>query len=281
MKFALCLLFAAVIDTNAFSVRDPGWNDLKVHWGLNIFDSDNFASVPRTQTAATNANWKMIDGHCSDASQPFRGSRFSLKSDPAVILIFDKNGYIAGIQTAVDLSKVNYDPGPNRSQHPFVKYNNMQVLTAYFVDPKTVCTGRSSSDFGSQGTGTGLWIQNGTNPETMSVMIPMQENNIGTTKWTKGKCTWAMGTHYWYDVTADMSCDKFFPAFLMYSGGKLFGFGWAMNNGLTSPRYEHPTADVAGNFIDPVPQCFFTDPSFKQMSTMHIYMISKPQNADC
>jgi len=86
---------------------------------------------------------------------------------------------------------------------------------------------------------------------------------------------------YAYNVTKDMPCDMFFPAFLLYDGGQLFGFGWAINTKLTSSRYEHPNADVAGNFINPVPQCFFTDPSFKEMSTMHIYMISKPQNVFC
>jgi hypothetical protein len=282
MKFVLCSILATVLVANAGrSSRKPDWDDLKVTFGINVLSSSIFESMPRTLKDASKAGWSLIDSHCDDPSLPFRGFRYWLKSDPAVILILDGKGFIAGIQTAIDLSKVNYVPGPNRGGHPFIPYNNYQVLTAYFVDPSTICTGRSSSDFNNQGTGTGLWLQNGTNPETMSINIPRKEGDIGTTRWTKGKCTWAMGMHYWYDVTSDMPCDKFFPIFLMYDGGNLFGFGWAMNAGLTSKRYEHPTADISGNFIDPVPQCFFTDPSFNKLSTLHIYMTSSPKSVFC
>lgn len=102
---------------------------------MNVFSSSNFASMPRNLEKAKNAGWTLIDEQCSDASKPFRGFRYWLKEDPAVILIFDKNGFIAGIQTAIDSNQNRYEPGPYRTNHPFIKFNNMQTLTAYFVDP--------------------------------------------------------------------------------------------------------------------------------------------------
>jgi hypothetical protein len=52
------------------------------------------------------------------------------------------------------------------------------------------------------------------------------------------------GQHYWYDYSADMSCNDFYPAFLLYNAGELNAFGWAFNIYHQSPRYEHPTPDV-------------------------------------
>ena len=54
------------------------------------------------------------------------------------------------------------------------------------------------------------------------------------------------GKHYWYDVKEDMDCETFFPVFLLYNGGKLNGFGWAMMEDLPSDHYEHPGVNVIG-----------------------------------
>ena len=55
-----------------------------------------------------------------------------------------------------------------------------------------------------------------------------------------------LGQHSWYNVTAEMSCDDFWPMFLLYNGQELDAFGWAFQGNYESPRYEHPTADVLG-----------------------------------
>jgi hypothetical protein len=69
------------------------------------------------------------------------------------------------------------------------------VLTAYFVDPKTICqAGRDASRLKVEGTGSGLWLQNGTNPVRDSFAIPMQESGISSTKWVQGACFPTMGT---------------------------------------------------------------------------------------
>ncbi len=54
------------------------------------------------------------------------------------------------------------------------------------------------------------------------------------------------GQHYWYNVRKDMSCDEFYPMFLMYNNGKLNAFGWAFKGDFKSNRFEHPKASVLG-----------------------------------
>ena len=68
------------------------------------------------------------------------------------------------------------------------------VLTAYFVDPKSICqTGRSVASIESQGVGTGLWLQNGSDPIQDSVAVPLDEKSVSGTKWVKGACFPTMG----------------------------------------------------------------------------------------
>lgn len=49
-----------------------------------------------------------------------------------------------------------------------------------------------------------------------------------------------LGVHYWYNTRKDMSCDEFYPVFLLYNGGQLNAFGWAFQAPMTSPHMEHP-----------------------------------------
>jgi hypothetical protein len=49
-----------------------------------------------------------------------------------------------------------------------------------------------------------------------------------------------LGVHYWYNTRKDMSCDEFYPVFLLYNGGQLNAFGWAFQAHMTSPHMEHP-----------------------------------------
>uniref|UniRef100_A0A914WIZ4 Uncharacterized protein n=1 Tax=Plectus sambesii TaxID=2011161 RepID=A0A914WIZ4_9BILA len=191
------------------------------------------------------------------------------------MLIFDVNGIIAGIQTAVPKATWTPPPGPNVG-HPLIDDGEFWTLTAYFIDPSRICNGRTSEDLRTEGTGTALYIQNGTDPLKSVIQILQDEKQlVPTTQWTKGHCFYTMGDHYWYNVRADMPCNQFFPSCLLYNKGQLNAFCWALNTQLTSPRYEHPTLSVLSQFIDPVPQCFATDPDYKALSTMHVYFSSE------
>lgn len=59
---------------------------------------------------------------------------------------------------------------------------------------ETICsTGRTLSELEHQGTGTGLFIQNGTNPLEDVIEIPQREMDLAKTKWTRGSCFKTMG----------------------------------------------------------------------------------------
>ncbi|KAK6170292.1 hypothetical protein SNE40_018714 [Patella caerulea] len=260
----ILVVFATTVACSAFffSSKDQ-WTTLKVKFGVNLFDSTNFNSLPRTVDEAEKAGFTKIS-ECENTDK-FRGKRYIKDEDHAVVVLFDKNGYIAGLQAGVETDYPFTGISP-----PFIKENGYSYITAYFVDPSTICeTGRSKSQFEEFGTGTNLYIQTGNNPKTDNMLIPRKEAAIGDTKWTKGKCFPAMGVHYWYDLSADTDCEKFFPVFLLYNGGELNGLGWAFISNLPSTRYEHPPPSVFGKFMEVVPTCLEKDVT---ISTMHIYL---------
>ena len=64
-----------------------------------------------------------------------------------------------------------------------------------FTIAATLCNGRTKAQFDSEGTGTGLWIQNGTNPITDSIKIPMTQAEADKSMWTMGSCFVSMGNY--------------------------------------------------------------------------------------
>jgi charged multivesicular body protein 7 len=271
MKSIIALVLALKLVSAA-----QNWDGLRVTWNLNFLSDYAFTPMPRLTVDTTGANFVFKDDFCGDDAK-FRGLRYWYKNDPATVLLYDKAGYIAGIQTLVPKSQ--YTPSAQNNGHPFVEDGEYWALTAYFVDPSIICTtGRTSDQYASQGTGDRLVIQNGTDAIKNQLPVPLTQDGADASTWTKGHCFWTMGLHYWYNVRKDMSCDEFFPFFLLYNNAKLNAFGFAINAGLTSKRYEHPTASISGQFIDPVPDCFFSDATYNTLSTIHIYMNDSPRS---
>ncbi|KAL4231141.1 hypothetical protein ACF0H5_008724 [Mactra antiquata] len=271
----LCIFLAVPLVCYGFLFgRDQSdWNGLKVTWGVNPFSS--FISQPRTVSDAQRGHWQETNpGAACDANPKFLGHRYIKDNDMGVILIYDANGYIAGIQLGFPR---NFSPNTNNfpfaplDGHPVITDGDNYFLTAYFVDPATVCAGRTAGQFASEGTGTGLWIQNGTDPVRDSITIPQRMSDADASKWTKGACFISMGVHYWYQISKGMNCDNFYPVFLLYNGGVLNGFGWAIGMDLKSysSHIEHPPQSSYGNFMLETPDCLN---AMGTLTTLHIYM---------
>ena len=78
-------------------------------------------------------------------------------------------------------------PGSFNKTH--VKEGNKIVLTAYFTDPNTICTGNRATTPGYIGDNLYLPMENGV------VKIPLKESDLvsGDNKWVKGRCFFGMG----------------------------------------------------------------------------------------
>ncbi|KAK3690946.1 hypothetical protein RRG08_021643 [Elysia crispata] len=240
----LFIVFIALALT-AFVDSAPEWDDLRVTWGPNIYTK--FNQQPRTVADAKEQGFKLVGPAECGGSGAYNGNAFIKNDDYALTLLYDKNGFIAGIQHGITKELAEKTGYPSKKlQPPFVFVDNRYVISAYFTDPSKICTeGRSAKEFKDEGTGTDIWLQTGNTPSEVT-LIPKQQKDVAGTKWVEGKCFITMGVHYWYDIKPDMDCDTFLPVFLLYNGGELNAFGWAFLADLPSPHYEHPGISVIG-----------------------------------
>jgi len=287
MKSSLLLLIVCLGTASSFLIgnKGPEWTSLKVTWGANPFSKDNFVEQPLTIDDAKKDGFEQISSGCDGK---YLGQRFIKNKDIGLVLIYDVQGTIAGVQMGIPASMVtkkyyNFTDQPMFNRDT-IAGTDAFILTAYFADPKTICqSGRNAQTLKTIGTATGLWLQNGTDPIQDSVAAPLDETSAAGTKWVKGACFPTMGVHYWYDNRLDSDCDVFFPSFLMYNKGKLTGFGWdVVGKYEYTKRTEFPPLSAITSFLKPVPTCItqrYEDAG--GFTTMHLYFTSNPVTLFC
>ena len=251
--------------------EEPEWNDLKVTWGINPFDSNNFFSLPRTVADALKQGWAR-EKNCSEVN----GNRYILNGDRAVMLIFDSRGAIAGIASGIPKG-LPFNYPADKIRKIFNDEGDFFSISAYFVEPDSVCSTKSATTIS---TGNRLEFRS----KTSRIPIANQESEISPF-WTKGYCFPTMGLHYWADASGPLSKDttleNFMPIFLLYNKGRLNGFGWAFVADLKSTRYEHPTAEVFDKFFKEPPSFLMNPQQTGVISTLHVYLDSTPQLNYC
>ncbi|CAF3664420.1 unnamed protein product [Rotaria socialis] len=262
MKYFIIVLIVSINVTCGLLLSaddlESKWDSFKVTWGPNSFDPEYFVKQPRTIAEAKQNNYQQISDQCEGN---FLGQRFMKLNDYGAILIYDNQGTIAGVQMGIPVSMITDKFYQYFTQKMFNRDTiagvDLYILTAYFVDPRTICqSGRNPSHLNRDGTGTGLWLQNGSNPIRDSIEMPLYDNTVSNTKWAKGACLPTMGYHYWYDNRLDKSCDEFFPAFLLYNKNKLAGFGWIVIGKFEfTKRTEFPPITALTSLQEPFPIC--------------------------
>ncbi|UJR19483.1 hypothetical protein I4U23_022612 [Adineta vaga] len=182
--------------------RKVEWNTLKIIHGLDPLVSNDkvFIRQPRTVQQALQEEYEKLPNGLGDQclSKTTVGYRYWKGNDTGAILIYDKQGTIAGIQIAFPRSKTNpkfYSFDTQRMYNrETINGIDMYTITAYFVPPATICSvGRTLSRLEHEGTGVGLFFQNGSNPLQDIVEVPLWQNDLGKTKWVRGACFKTMG----------------------------------------------------------------------------------------
>lgn len=274
--FAFVGLFAALTQASAWYLSWLPWQNPTVdrsdtpEWSKLSVTYLKFSGLPINVNDAIADGWTK-DKSC-DARSYFKGNRYVLKGDTAVMLLFDSNGKIAGIQNGIPKSAVG------NLKLPWISERDLNVITAYFTDPENICSGsRPPSNY----LGDQLLLQTG-NESSNTMAIPFKQEDLAGTKWVEGGCFPAMGRHYWYNISADMDCSDFYPMFLLYSKKKrLTGFGWVTVGYAESPRYEHPPPKRLGHRLgdlgffqeETMPKCI---PHLEVLTTQHVYLDKRP-----
>lgn len=222
--------------------------------------------LPMTEREAIKKGWKKTDNKKCNEHKIFRGNRYRQRDNYGEMLIFDSNGRVAGIQAAIPTSVEMVEK--RRSMMPVE--NGRYHLTAYFMDPKSIC---NAPDRKGKGVGDRLLIQTGDTWKT-TMEIPMDAKDAAKNLWVKGRCIFQRGTYYWYNISKSMDCEETYPVFILYSYGKLNAFGWSIKGYFHDEKFAHPTSSYAYLAFDAktFPQCIAKEE--KTGSTQHVYLQS-------
>lgn len=288
MKFILAAVFVAC-SIFAVTAEDPAWSDLR--GSFLIGKDEGFAQFPRTirEELFSTENWASTGNDCSNGGK-FSGNQYVKNNDYSVGLLYDVNGVIAGIQMLIPhdvvLSENNTLKYGEVPMYANATYNNEEyfVLTAYFVDPSTICsTGRSDDALTTGGTGSGLWIQNGDSVLEVPQTRPEGEDAVST-GWTQNNCFPAMGYHNFYKMNEyePQECTKMQPIFGLYNRDlELHGFGFITPGTIINPRFEQPPATAIKLILGNTPQCVLDIEEKIGVSSLHVYFAPRPWFITC
>jgi charged multivesicular body protein 7 len=285
VPFACLLVLVFVALTNAAQ-----WTDLRVQYDINPVG--HFRRKPKLEREAVELGWRPVTptGDCSNGGQ-YNGFRYIEPEEDSLVLIFDVNGVIAGMQMLLAHSAIlsenntfQYSDVPHFNNATFEGAEYF-VLTAYFVNPSIICTsGRNESDLITVGTGEGVWVQEGPTPTTF-LEIPMLREEALLTGWSDNNCLGGMGTHSWYRMEdyATTNCTVQTPVFGMWNRQmELQGFGFSAVGLTAKSNFENPpTAAVRLITGAPAPECLFEMSDLVGLTTMHVYFIDNPWLIAC
>jgi len=265
------------------------WTDFRVKYDLNPIG--HFNRMPLLESGAVTLGWAPINvDDCTNGGQYF-GFRYIMPGDNSLVLMYDVQGVIAGLQMLLPHSEIL---GPNNTfrfdqvshfNNATFDDNEYFVLTAYMVDPEIICTtGRDESELITVGTGEGVWIQDGPSVGNY-LQIPDLREEALTSGWSNNNCFGGMGTHSWYrmeDYEAT-NCNEQVPVFGLWSrSNELQGFGFSVPGTTVNPHFENPpslaVSIIAGS---PAPPCLVESNDLIGSTTMHVYFIDNPWLISC
>ncbi|XP_077538751.1 uncharacterized protein LOC144151535 [Haemaphysalis longicornis] len=257
------------------------WDDLRVTWGMRNWKAGAFAQMPLTAKQAEDVGFVRLNDRCAGT---FHGYRFIKDEDPSVVLLYDVNGIIAGLQSGFHVQ--------NSRTHPRMGYlmdylggKYLQFLTVYFIPPELICTrGRSLRELEEEGIGSNVYLQRKEEALSCLVTAPRYDDDLRNSLWVREACYPGMGRHYFWNITEDMPCEQLFPVYVTFYRGEIVSFGFL--HSLAPPssgRFERVIKENIGTYLLRPPKCLekeLTTPGTR-FSSLHVYLVSKPWEVTC
>ncbi|XP_052798799.1 uncharacterized protein LOC128230514 [Mya arenaria] len=255
------------------------WDHITIRYGF-------WYDLPTYQSTAFKEGYERLNDVCK--TDLYHGFLFRRDDNMKAMPIYDLNGNLAGIQSAIPSNMRGYnsfnetiDLPPLEIMPPVLKgirdSNGIlyYTVTAYFKHPRLIC-----SPVTPKGVlpGRGLYIQMGYDPEDDFYHIPRDATQLSPL-WRKGNCRPQMGTLYFMNMSNQLPCEKIYPLFLLYDmEGNLGAFGWVFqgrpNNFFSDDGmgWFHLTPPTYPFLYDPamLPACMFNE-NF-QVFGIHVYL---------
>lgn len=217
-------------------VSGTAWEHISLRYGT-------WYTPPRSPPEAERRGYRVVNNICK--MNTYNGFLYVKGGNNKSRLIFDLNGNLAGIQTAIPGNMKGFNSRNDTIKMPSIDVIppilesddrdafdvQLFTITAYFKHPRLICSPYAQNAH----PGKGLWIQMGTDVEHQYERIPMEAKHLSP-EWKKSTCRPQMGVHYFKNLSPDLPCEKLYPVFLMYNQDGLLGaFGWMFQG--TPPYY--------------------------------------------
>lgn len=288
--FALTTFYASI--ANGRKQSKENWNSLKLPF--NIIPDLGFYDQPRTRAEAELAGWTKVDDSvdCKDVNnRSVWGYRYAPPGEfTEMLLIYDINGFIAGMQSVVPKNDTLDDKYYKFSSSPYYNLdivNGIEVYltTAYFVNPNIICNrGLTQRDLDTEGTGNVLLFQTGPTPRDLYVAPLTAAAANRTTEWYEDNCFPNMGDHWnRFDYDLNQSCDEMFPVQLVYDhqgDHPLRAFVWSHQAALNGDRWEKMTKQKLDYVGRSTPYCVYNHTENPGISTQHVYLKDYVETCD-
>eukprot|EP00095_Tigriopus_kingsejongensis_P008155 maker-scaffold735_size104922-snap-gene-0.23 protein:Tk08155 transcript:maker-scaffold735_size104922-snap-gene-0.23-mRNA-1 annotation:"protein gooseberry-like isoform x2" len=269
--------YPAVAALAASAGSEGEWPHLRTTWAP-VPGLGGFHPQPRTDAELAEEGWVQLSS-CGDSNPNFPGDRFVTSADDNdIVLVFDGNGFIAGIQTIVPMDKAMDDKYFGFSSSPYYQVGDffgedVYYTTVYFVDPSIICNGgRTQEEFMAEGTGNQIAIQNGPTSSDFILAPLTKKEAIAESMWNEHKCFLDMGDHFFtFDYDPDESCD-IVPYQLVYIDGKLNGVVFQHIAPLDSPRFETINELAINAIVDTPPTCLVELSKTPGLRALHVYV---------
>merc|ERR1711992_64516 len=267
----------------ASSWASQSWYNLRTPFNINPLSG--FYQMPRTEADAIGLGWIKVSDGCGGGAT-FPGVRYKETADMfenTKFLIYDANGFIAGMQAFVPKDQAD---GQNAFSFADSKWyvqdevdgTEIYVSTVWTVEEDVICTGRTQDQFDEQGTGYVVHMQNGPTAADFDA-APLKVADGEGTDWKLHKCFINMGDHMFtlnYDPNED--CAGIAPFQLLYDhqGDKpLAGFVFQHLLGAPGGGWDKPAINegAINAIIDTPPTCLLDSIADPGLVTMHVYLL--------
>ncbi|XP_026743886.1 uncharacterized protein LOC113505412 [Trichoplusia ni] len=294
MIFGLFLIWLAV--GPAMGLLDP---NLKVRYDFSIdaFGETAFIEMPLYESDA------VLKGFVEKSRPPSPSGLENLKlfcpaDDYTVCVLYDDTRFVAGLQIAVEpdaFTNIEYDWETQGYTSWTTEINDVTkeyyTMQQYFMsgeflqrNPVDRIVSRNSSILLQDGA---LWVtafdgdlyEISTTPGAIT-----GPNSI----FTKQNCIQWMGTHYYYNMSAETECSAgtIFPWFPLVFDDQLIGIGYNIFAisipGKGPVKLFEYSGDTAVKYTIPNgPQCLYDLSARVGQITMHTYFINAPYDVNC
>ncbi|XP_050666089.1 uncharacterized protein LOC126966174 [Leptidea sinapis] len=287
MKLLLIVLaavsFSSGVQYNGLRVKF-GWSDA-------LADKEYFFSLPRTMSEAESSGWRRI----ARPPGPLPELRLYCTAGRYVCPLFDTAGFVAGLQIGFPVEE--FDSPTIKPEKRLVRWHapatdseparDYWTATQYYVSEESLKAGAGPQvENGATLQDGGVWVKD---LEGQLIRIPSTEAELNTTLFKKQNCIPNMGTHYYWNMTREKSCDELLPWFPLVTNHDLVGVGFQIFGSLPDvPKNQRDWFEkynggrLTTELVMPyAPECLLQLSEHYSIISLHVYFINDPWNIKC